>query len=53
MLSYFMRELAVLIIVFYPFDIRVQYPKYQIFSVAILCLIVGIVMERKRGKRRK
>jgi hypothetical protein len=52
MLSYFLRELAVLIIVFYPFDVRVQFTKTEIFSVAILCLIVGIIMERKRGKRR-
>ena len=50
MLSYFLRELAVLIVAFYPldrhFDSELGFVK--VGSVGILCLVLGIIIERRR-----
>lgn len=51
MLSYFLRELAVLLVAFYPLEqqyFRTKAGFLEVCALAAICLIVGIVIERRR-----
>lgn len=51
MLSYFLRELAVLLLAFYPLEqayFRKNPGFLEVCGLSILCLTVGIVIERRR-----
>lgn len=51
MLSYFLRELAVLLLAFYPLEqqyFRTEAGFSEVLALSVLCLSVGIIVERRR-----
>lgn len=51
MIAEFFRELGVLVIVFYPIEGELKrrpHGKLEIVLAGIFCLVIGIVIERRR-----
>jgi hypothetical protein len=51
MIGEFLRELGVLVIVFYPIERRIAEAEYgpaKVVFVGLMCVISGIVVERRR-----